>query len=245
MPTPWTSWPVSSPMLTAQHDPPVVPDGSRRPARDHRCVSATPRSSSSGRDCRRMARRQADAGMRAAARQGESRHKACSDYVARQRSILPSPALDECRRRRHCMPGMAVQAPAGPLRRLAGVEPAGRRRLSLAPRPHPARSRPCRRRVVERSRPRPRNRDVIPASRQPSTARTFHAPLVIGADGHGSAVARALDSSVAVAAQTALAAHYRVTGLDRCGEMHVGRAYAGWRLRGRPVISPSSCPPTR
>jgi geranylgeranyl reductase family protein len=66
------------------------------------------------------------------------------------------------------------------------------------------------------------------------TSHEIRAPLVIGADGRNSAVARSLGLSAPLRwpRKTALAAHYRgVTGLDRYGEMHVGHgAYAGLAL---------------
>jgi flavin-dependent dehydrogenase len=59
----------------------------------------------------------------------------------------------------------------------------------------------------------------------------LRAPLTIGADGHASAVARALglDAPLPWPRRTGLVAHYRgVRGLDRHGEMHVTRhGYAG------------------
>ena len=63
------------------------------------------------------------------------------------------------------------------------------------------------------------------------TRERIRAGLVVGADGHNSAVSRALglDVSFRWPHKTGLVAHYRgVTGLDRFGEMHVGHgAYAG------------------
>jgi geranylgeranyl reductase family protein len=60
---------------------------------------------------------------------------------------------------------------------------------------------------------------------------TIRAPIVIGADGHNSVVSRelGLDVTYRWPRKTGFIAHYRgVTGLDRSGEMHVGRdAYAG------------------
>jgi flavin-dependent dehydrogenase len=62
----------------------------------------------------------------------------------------------------------------------------------------------------------------------------IRASLVIGADGHSSVVSRAIGLDVAYRwpRKTGLAVHYRgVAGLDRYGEMHVGRgAYAGLAL---------------
>lgn len=59
----------------------------------------------------------------------------------------------------------------------------------------------------------------------------LHAPIVIGADGHHSSVARALDLDLPLRwpRKTGLAAHYRgVTGLGQFGEMHVApNRYAG------------------
>ncbi len=62
------------------------------------------------------------------------------------------------------------------------------------------------------------------------TRQTIRARLVVGADGRHSVVTRALgiDASPSVLEQTGLVAHYRgVTGLDRFGEMHVGRGGYG------------------
>jgi geranylgeranyl reductase family protein len=63
------------------------------------------------------------------------------------------------------------------------------------------------------------------------TREELRAPLVIGADGHNSVVARELDLVVPLRwpHRTGLVAHYRqVSDLDRFGEMHVGRHhYAG------------------
>lgn len=59
----------------------------------------------------------------------------------------------------------------------------------------------------------------------------LRAPLVVGADGRNSVVARALDLSRPLRwpRKTGLSMHYRgVSGLDRCGEMHIGHGvYAG------------------
>ncbi|CAA9544181.1 MAG: geranylgeranyl reductase [uncultured Thermomicrobiales bacterium] len=62
------------------------------------------------------------------------------------------------------------------------------------------------------------------------TRQTIRARLVIGADGRHSVVTRSLgiDATVPWLAQTGLVAHYRdVSGLDRFGEMHVGRGGYG------------------
>ncbi len=77
----------------------------------------------------------------------------------------------------------------------------------------------------------------------------LRASLVIGADGHNSVISRSLGLDVAFRwpDKTGLVAHYRgVTGLDRFGEMHVGRgAYAGLApledgLTNVAVVSPVS-----
>ena len=66
---------------------------------------------------------------------------------------------------------------------------------------------------------------------QGGTRQTVRARLVVGADGHRSAVSRALgmDASPPFLKRTGLVAHYRnVQGLDRWGEMHVGHdGYGG------------------
>ncbi len=63
------------------------------------------------------------------------------------------------------------------------------------------------------------------------TRERLRAPLVVGTDGHHSAVTRSLGLDVTVRwpRHTGLVAHYRgVTGLDRHGEMHVAQhGYAG------------------
>lgn len=65
--------------------------------------------------------------------------------------------------------------------------------------------------------------------RQNGSRQKVRARLVVGADGHRSAVSRALgmDASSPFLKRTGLVAHYRnVRGLDRWGEMHVG--YGGY-----------------
>lgn len=63
------------------------------------------------------------------------------------------------------------------------------------------------------------------------TRELLHASLIVGADGHNSAVSRSLDldGPLRWPRKTGLAAHFRnVADLDRFGEMHVGlEAYAG------------------
>lgn len=192
-----------------------------------------------------VAARLADAGHRVLLLDKASfpRHKACSDYVspAGEPILAELGVLDEIVAAGATrMPGMAVQAPSGGrfLVDFAGVEP-GRAAIGLR-RWHLDRILLDRARcagveVVERA----HVRDLVTESGHVTGVEatidggreTFHAPLVIGADGHSSAVARALGLDIPWRwpRKTALAAHYRgVTGLDRCGEMHVGRgAYAG------------------
>ena len=174
------------------------------------------------------------------------RHKPCSDYVNPAGALLLddmgvlSDALRFGARR---MDGMLVHAPDGGrfLADYAGVRPGagalGLSRLHLD------------RLLLDRAkaagvivRERAHVRDVIRDNGRVAgvvatidgTSQDIRAPLVIGADGRSSAVARSLHLSAPLRwpRKTALAAHYRgVTGLDRFGEMHVGYgAYAGLAL---------------
>jgi menaquinone-9 beta-reductase len=192
-----------------------------------------------------VATRLADAGHRVLLldKAGFPRHKACSDYVspAGEPILVELGVLDEIvAAGASRMPAMAVHAPNGScfLANFAGVEPGraaiGLRRWHLD-RILLDRARSAGAEVVDRA----HVRDVLrEAGRVTGVAatidgarETLRAPLVIGADGHNSAVARALGLDVPWRwpRKTGLAAHYRgVTGLDRCGEMHVGHgAYAG------------------
>jgi flavin-dependent dehydrogenase len=171
------------------------------------------------------------------------RHKPCSDYVSPAgEPILAELGVlgDVLAAGASRMPGMAVHAPNGSrfLASYAGVEPGraaiGLRRWHLA-RILLDRARSAGSIVVERA----RVRDLLHEGDRVAGVEVtidgarerIRAPLVIGADGHSSAVARALGLDIPWRwpRKTALAAHYRgVAGLDRCGEMHVGRgAYAG------------------
>lgn len=192
-----------------------------------------------------VAARLADAGHRVLLldKAGFPRHKPCSDYAspAGEPILAELGVLDEIvAAGASRMPGMAVHAPNGSrfLADFAGVEPGraaiGLRRWHLD-RILLDRARSAGVQVIELA----HVRDVlgegdrvtgIEATIDGSRER-LRAPLVIGADGHSSVVARALDLDISWRwpRKTALAAHYRgVTGLNRHGEMHVGRgAYAG------------------
>jgi geranylgeranyl reductase family protein len=192
-----------------------------------------------------VAARLADAGHRVLLldKAGFPRHKPCSDYVspAGEPILAELGVLDEILAAGASrMPAMAVHAFNGSrfLADFAGVEPGraatGLRRYHLD-RILLDRARSAGAEVVERAHVRDVLREgdrvtgvevTIDGARE-----TLRAPLVIGADGHNSVVARALGHDIPWRwpRKTGLAAHYRhVAGLDRYGEMHVGRnAYAG------------------
>lgn len=188
------------------------------------------------------------------------RHKPCSDYVSpagepilAELSVLDEIAAAGASR----MPGMAVHAPNGSrfLADFDGVE-SGRAAIGLRrwhlDRILLDRARAAGVEVVERA----HVRDVLRQGDQVTgvevsiggTREQFRAPLVIGADGHSSVVARALDLDIPWRwpRKTALAAHYRhVSGLDRCGEMHVGRdAYAGLAILEDSLVNLTVVVPT-
>jgi menaquinone-9 beta-reductase len=171
------------------------------------------------------------------------RHKPCSDYVnpAGARLLaemgLLQPILDAGA---HCMDGMLVHAPNGGrfLADYAKAEP-GRAAIGLS-RYHLdqlllERAKSTGVTVCERAHVRELLRDgervIGVVATIDGLREEIRAPLVIGADGRNSVVARSLGISTPMRwlRKTGLAAHYRgVTGLDRYGEMHVGRhLYAG------------------
>jgi geranylgeranyl reductase family protein len=171
------------------------------------------------------------------------RHKACSDYVnpaaatlLEELGVLDDALALGARR----MDGMRVHAPDGSqfLANYAMAEP-GRAALGLS-RYHLDnllldRARAAGVRVVERAHVREVLRDgerVTGVSATINgTREELRAPLVVGADGRNSAVARALDLQRPLRwpNKTGLAAHYRnVSGLERYGEMHIAPGvYAG------------------
>jgi menaquinone-9 beta-reductase len=171
------------------------------------------------------------------------RHKPCSDYVnpAGARLLaemgLLQPILDAGA---HCMDGMLVHAPNGGrfLADYAKAEP-GRAAIGLS-RYHLdqlllERAKSTGVTVCERAHVRELLRDgervIGVVATIDGLREEIRAPLVIGADGRNSVVARSLGISDPMRwlRKTGIAAHYRgVTGLDRYGEMHVGRhLYAG------------------
>jgi len=174
------------------------------------------------------------------------RHKACSDYVnpAGAQLLDEMGILDEALRigaRR--MDGMIVHAPNGQrfTADYARAEP-GRAALGLS-RIHLdhlllERAKAAGVTVCERA----HVREVVQlkgyvagvVATIDGRRETIHAPLVIGADGRNSVVARELGQAAALRwpRKTGLATHYRgVTDLDRCGEMHIAaHAYAGLAL---------------
>lgn len=192
-----------------------------------------------------FAARLADAGHRVVLLDKASfpRHKPCSDYV----SPASEPILEELGVLAEInaagasrMGAMIVHAPNGSrfTANFAAVEP-GRAAIGLT-RYHLDRILLDRARaagvdVRERAHVRHILREggrVTGVEATIDGARTaIRAPLVVGADGHNSVVTRELDLDATLRwpRKTGLAAHYRyVTGLDRYGEMHVGRsAYAG------------------
>lgn len=169
------------------------------------------------------------------------RHKACSEYVnpagARILERL-GVGTEVAALGAHRMEAMLVHAPAGErfLSDFDGVEPGraavglSRYRLDhlLLQRAADAGTKvhektPVREVLVE-------NGAVTGVEvSQNGTRQRVTARLVIGADGHRSAVSRAvgMDASSPFLKRTGLVAHYRnVQGLDRWGEMHVG--YGGY-----------------
>jgi menaquinone-9 beta-reductase len=171
------------------------------------------------------------------------RHKPCSDYVnpAGARLLaemgLLQPILDAGA---HCMDGMLVHAPNGGrfLADYAKAEP-GRAAIGLS-RYHLdqlllERAKSTGVTVCERAHVRELLREgervIGVVATIDGLREEIRAPLVIGADGRNSVVARSLGISDPMRwlRKTGIAAHYRgVTGLDRYGEMHVGRhLYAG------------------
>jgi geranylgeranyl reductase family protein len=172
------------------------------------------------------------------------RHKACSEYInPAGAELLDGLGLTEeiLRAGAHRMDAMVVHAPDGGQFKanFARAEP-GRAALGLSRfrLDHllldQARANGVS--VIERA----HVRSVIRESNQVvgvgvrinGTAEQVRAPLVIGADGVNSVVARDLGLSVPLRwpRKTGLVAHYRnVSGLDRNGEMHViaQHAYAG------------------
>lgn len=171
------------------------------------------------------------------------RHKACSDYVnpAGAQLLAEMGLLDDLLRAgAHSMEGMLVHAPNGSrfLANYAKAEP-GRAAIGLSrihldhlllERAKSAGVTVCERAHV-RDVLRVGDRVVGVAATIDGKRNEIHANLVIGADGRNSVVARSLGISVPMRwpRKTGLAAHFRgVTGLDRYGEMHVGRhIYAG------------------
>jgi geranylgeranyl reductase family protein len=171
------------------------------------------------------------------------RDKACSDYINAGAAHL----LDQMGVRgemiaagAHQMDAMLVHAPNGRhfMANFAKAE-AGRAALGLTRRRFDhlllERAKAAGVEVIERAHVREVVRDhdrvkgviaTIDGSRE-----ELRAPLVIGADGHHSVVARDLELTVPLRwpRRTGLVAHYHsVRDLDRFGEMHVGRhLYAG------------------
>ena len=209
-----------------------------------------------------VAARLADAGHRVLLLDKASfpRHKACSDYVspAGEPILAELGVLDEIAAAGASrMPGMAVHAPNGSrfLAHFAGVE-SGRAAIGLRrwelDRILLDRARAAGATVVERAHVRDmvREGDRVAGvvATIDGTREALRAPLVIGADGHNSVVARALELDVAWRwpRKTGLATHYRlVSGLDRCGEMHVGHgAYAGLALLEDGLVNLTAVVPT-
>jgi menaquinone-9 beta-reductase len=171
------------------------------------------------------------------------RHKPCSDYVnpAGARLLAEMGLLEQLLDAgAHSMDGMLVHAPNGDrfLANYAKAEP-GRAAIGLSRfhLDHLLLERAISTGVTvgERAHVRELLRDgerVIGVVATINGVREeIRAPLVIGADGRNSVVARSLGISAPMRwlRKTGLTAHYRgVTGLDRYGEMHVGRhLYAG------------------
>ncbi|MDQ4100353.1 MAG: FAD-dependent monooxygenase [Chloroflexota bacterium] len=171
------------------------------------------------------------------------RHKACSEYInaAAAQLLGEMGVLDEVLSAgAHRMEAMLVHAPNGGQFKanFAKAEP-GRAALGLSRYRLDhlllERAKAAGVSVVERAHVREIVQEeghVVGVRAQIAGNReAIRASLVIGADGHSSAVVRGLGLGVPLRwpRKTGLVAHYRnVVGLDRFGEMHVGqRAYAG------------------
>lgn len=171
------------------------------------------------------------------------RHKACSDYInpAGVSLLGELGILDEAlRMRASLMPGMIIHAPNGS-RFTANYDKAeaGRAALGLS-RYHMDnlllnRAKAAGVVVCEGAHVRDIIRDdgrvVGVAARINGTHQDMRAPLVVGADGRNSIVARKLELSRPLRwpHKTGLSMHYRgVHGLEHYGEMHIARGvYAG------------------
>jgi len=171
------------------------------------------------------------------------RHKACSEYVNAEgaRILDRLGVLGEVEAAgAHRMEGMRVHAPGGAsfLADFAGAE-AGRAARGLSRRrlDHILLRRAAeagaaiRQRAHVREVLTERGRVVGVVATIGGVRETLRAPLVVGADGHHSVVARALglDTAPPWPRRTGLVAHYRaVRGLERWGELHVAaHGYAG------------------
>ncbi|WP_430231386.1 NAD(P)/FAD-dependent oxidoreductase [Nitrosomonas communis] len=171
------------------------------------------------------------------------RHKPCSDYVnPAGAQILAEMGLGDDLKcaGAHTMEGMLVHAPNGSrfLANYAQAEP-GRAALGLSRYRLDNVLLECAKAagvtVCERAHVREalRSGDSVTGvtATIDGTLEEIRAKLVIGADGRNSAIVRSLGLSAAThwPRKTGLAAHYRgVNGLERYGEMHVGRDfYAG------------------
>ena len=174
---------------------------------------------------------------------GFPRHKACSEYVNPEGVRLLRELGVEAEALAlgaHRMEGMEVHAPGGGrfLADFAGAE-AGRSALGLSRYrlDHLLLGRAAAAGVEVRERAHAREvlveggRGVGVAATIGGTREEVRAPLVVGADGHASVVARGLglDAPVRWPRKTGLVAHYRgVRGLEERGELHVARhGYAG------------------
>ena len=171
------------------------------------------------------------------------RHKACSDYInpAGAQVLAEMGVLDEALRRgARRMEGMIIHAPDGGhfTANYEKTEP-GRAALGLS-RYHMdnlllERAKAAGVSVCERA----HVRDVLQESGRANgvavtidgTREELRAPIIVGADGRNSVIARGLglERSLHWPRKTGLATHYRgVTGLDRFGEMHIApHLYAG------------------
>jgi geranylgeranyl reductase family protein len=190
------------------------------------------------------------------------RHKPCSDYLnAGGAQILAEMgALDEVMRAgAHRIEGMTIHAPGGSqfIADFAKAEP-GRAAIGLSRRCLDQllldRAKAAGVSVVERAHVRNliRQKGYVAGVEATiaGTAEQLRAPLIIGADGRHSAVARALDLTTPLRwpRKTGLATHYRgIADLDGFGEMHiVGHAlYAGLApiehgLANLTIVVPSS-----
>lgn len=176
-------------------------------------------------------------------RAGFPRHKACSEYVNPAGvAILRGLGLEGelLAAGAHRMEAMLVHAPGG-RRFLADFATAGAGRTALGLSRHTldhlllerakATGVEVRERAPVRVVLREGTRVVGVEVSTGGVREQVRAPLVIGADGHSSIVARDLGLTVPLRwpRKTGLVAHYRgVRGLDRWGEMHVGEGfYAG------------------